>query len=230
MYHNKARRITYTNIRTDLPNVVEINPDMIVHQEIADHKKNKKTGELEPIYKQTLNMKYWTEITEPINVIIDEAHSIVNSRRSMSKINIIITDWLALIRRILGESQTGYGELIFITQLPKRIDIIARDMATNVTYCVMHYQKTCDQCGSSWTENSEMPEVLHSCPTCDNINIHKHSHTIEVWEFPNMESFEHWQEYGAQKYFKHYYVNDIENYFGKYNSFQIDNLFSDFYY
>ncbi len=138
MYHNKFQRKTFTNIKTPLTNTVQINPNMIISQTIVDYKKNRKTGETEPIYKKKLNIEFWKGIKEPINVILDEAHSIVNARRSMSSVNIILTDWLSLIRRILGQTQSGYGELVFITQLPKRIDIIARDMATNVQYCVMH--------------------------------------------------------------------------------------------
>ena len=129
MFVNKLNRKTYSNIITkNLKNVVPITPRMIIKEEIVTYKKNRKTGKEEPVYKHTLNVKFWKDIKEPINVVLDEAHSIINARRSMSKINIIVTDWIALIRRVLGQSESGYGELVLISQLANRIDVIAREM------------------------------------------------------------------------------------------------------
>ncbi len=230
MYHNKFQRKTYTNIQTPLlDNVAEINPSMIIKSDIVDYKKNRKTGETEPVYKRTLNIDYWKSITEPINIILDEAHSIVNSRRSMSNVNIILTDWLALIRRILGQNQSGYGELVFITQLPKRIDIIARDMATNIQYCVMHNYKSCKDCGESWIENSEMPETKAICSRCQSLNLKKHGFTVEVWNFNNINNYYLWSEMRKRTFYKHYYVKDISKYFNLYDTLQWDNLFSKIY-
>ena len=145
---NKGNRLTYSNIKTKkLTNVKLINPDMIIKKEIIDYK-TKKDGSSEPVYKKTLNKDFWTKIKVPINVVIDEAHSIVNARRSMSKTNEIITMWLALIRRVLGTTDSGEGELVFITQLPNRLDIIAREMATQVRYHVCHFMKGCKDCGA----------------------------------------------------------------------------------
>jgi len=225
---NPMRRMTYSNIITKLKHQVNINPRMIIKEEKVGEKK-KKDGKLEYIYKHTLNIDFWKKIKEPINVVLDEAHSIINSRRAMSKINIIITDWISLIRRVLGQTEAGYGELVFITQLPKRIDIIARDMCTNLVYTVCHYVKSCKKCRTSWQENSEMPEALWVCPKCQNYNILKHSHTLEVWHFPNMSSYEIWNDFAQKTFYKHYYITDIENYFKLYNTLQWDNMFSEFY-
>jgi DNA-directed RNA polymerase subunit RPC12/RpoP len=176
-----------------------------------------------------LNTDYWKKIKEPINVTLDEAHSILNARRSMSKINIIVSDWLALIRRVLGSSEAGFGELTFISQLVNRIDIIARDMATNVIYTICHYIKTCEQCGATWKENSEMPEGYIVCPLCNDHKIFKHSHKLEVWHFPNIQLFQTWHQFGQNTFYKHYIVNDIENYFQNYNTLQWDNMFGSMY-
>jgi len=230
MFINKFHRKTYTNIITTLKNNEIITPKMIIKQEITDYKTNRKTGEKEPIYKSSLNVDYWKNITEPINVILDEAHAILNARRSMSKINIIITDWLALIRRVLGQTESGYGGLVLISQLANRIDIIARDMATNILYCIMHFLKTCNSCGTSWMENSEMPEGFPLCPSCNSHMIDKHSHSVEVWHFASMQLFGLWKDMNQNTFFKHYFVRDIENYFHLYDTLQWDNLFSEFYY
>ena len=202
---------------------------MIVKREIVDYKKKKLTGETEPVYKSTLNIDYWKQIKEPINVVLDEAHSIINARRAMSKINLIITDWLALIRRVLGAAEAGYGELVFISQLANRLDIIARDMATNIIYTVCHYYKLCKKCGLTWKENSEMPEGWLECPKCKSYNIKKFNHILEVWHFPNISYYNMWKDFNQKTFYKHYYLYDIENYFHLYDTLQWDNLFSEFY-
>ncbi|KKL45555.1 hypothetical protein LCGC14_2354440 [marine sediment metagenome] len=229
MAMNLNDRKTYSNIQTKLPNQINISPDMIIHKEIKDYKVNKKTGESEPVYEFNLNVKFWKSIKEPINIILDEAHTILNSRRSSTKTNIIVTDWLSLIRRVLGSTDAGFGELTFITQLIGRIDLIARDMATNIIYCICHFAKTCENCGATWRENSEMPEGFIICPICHTNKIQKHSHRIEVWHFPNMKMYVAWHEFGQKTYYKRYYVNDIETYFPLYNTLQWDNMFSNFY-
>lgn len=74
---NMANRKTYSNIKTKLKNQVNINPSMIIKKEVVDTKK-KKDGTIEPVYEYKLNIDYWKGIKEPINVILDEAHSIIN--------------------------------------------------------------------------------------------------------------------------------------------------------
>jgi len=226
---NENNRLTYTNIKTELPTTKLINHKMIIKREIVDYKKNKKTGDQNPIYKSELNVDFWKNIKEPINVVLDEAHSIMNSRRSMSKINVILTDWLALIRRILGEQEGSYGTLTFITQLPNRIDIIAREMATNVTYCVMHYKRTCTNCNSSWQEHSELPETTNKCYVCHSTKLKRSNFTVEVWEFTNMNKFLMWSHSKTKSFFKHYYVKDIQKYFNYYDTLQWENLFNEVY-
>jgi len=147
---NLNQRKTYSNIQTNLKNQIDIRSDMIIKREIVDYKKNRKTEEKEPVYKYALNIDFWKKIKEPLNVCIDEAHTILNSRRAMSKVNIIVSDWLALIRRVLGQTDAGFGELTFISQLANRIDVIARDMATNIIYTICHYLKTCKLCSMNY--------------------------------------------------------------------------------
>jgi len=229
MAMNLNDRKTYSNIQTSLKNQIDISPEMIIHREIIDTKKNRKTGESEPVYKYSLNIDFWKKIKEPINVILDEAHTILNARRAMSKTNIIVTDWIALIRRVLGQTDAGFGELTFISQLSARIDITARDMATNIIYCICHFMKTCENCGATWKENSEMPEGFIVCPICKSNKLQKHTHNIEVWHFPNMKMFLAWHQMGMKTYYKRYVVMNIEKYFPLYNTLQWDNMFSDFY-
>lgn len=228
MFVNKTNRKTYSNIVTKLKNQINIKPDMIIKKDIKNIKTNK-MGKKENVYEYKLNLDYWKNIKEPINVTLDEAHSILNARRSMSKTNIIITDWLALIRRVLGQSESGMGELTFITQLPNRIDNIARDMAQQIRYHVCHYLKECKKCGFQWPEHSELPEPLWNCPRCSYQHFKKFNHVIEVFKFNNMKSYLSWDEFSLKTFYDHYFINDIEKYFKYYSTLQWDNLFSEFY-
>lgn len=232
MMLNKTGRVTFSNILTKIKHQVNIDPSMIIKEQIVDHKKNKKTGKNEPVYKYTLNVDFWKKVQKKygaVNVVIDEAHSIINSRRSFSKINIIVNDWIALIRRVLGESSSGYGELVFITQLPNRIDLVAREMAHQIRYHLCHYRKVCLYCNTTWTENSDMPEVIWRCPSCNKLKIKKFDHKIEIFHFDSMQNFYAWKHFGEQAFYNHYLVSDIEDYFNLYDTLQWDNLFSKFY-
>lgn len=227
---NKNKRKTFSNIKTKIAHQIDISANMIIKKEIVDHVKKKATGDLQPVYEYKLNKSFWMGIEEPINVVLDESHNIINSRRSMSKINIIVTEWMALIRRVLGETSSGYGELTLITQLPNRIDVIARDMATQVRYHVMHYAKVCLLCRCVWQEHSNMPEPIHECPQCGRSSIKKFGFTVEVWHFKNMNDFKVWEDFGNETFYNHYLVKDIERTaFGLYDTLQWSNMFSEFY-
>ncbi len=228
MFINKMHRTTYTNIKTRIKHCKLLQADMIIHKEQVGTTK-KRDGSVEPINELKLNVDFWKEMKEPVNVVLDEAHSIVNSRRSMSKTNIIVTDWLALIRRVLGQTESKKGELVFITQLDKRIDIIAREMAHQVRYHVCHFVKTCKRCGCSWQENSDMPEGLTECPMCQEYRILKHSHQVEVRKFSSIERFESWKMFGNKSHYDRYIISDISDYFSLYNTLQWDNLFGEYY-
>lgn len=229
MYVNSARRKSFSNIKTKgLKNAKLITSDMIVKREVTSETQ-KKDGSIEQKYKHVLNKEYWQNIKEPINVILDEAHTMLNARRSMSKTNEILTQWLALIRRVLGSSDSGYGTLTLISQLPNRLDLIAREMATKVKWHLCHYVKTCKKCSYGWRETSDTPEQLWHCGRCGNHHIQKHSHVIEVWHFANMSLYMQFKDYSAKTYHKHYFITDIEKYFPMYNTLQWDGLFDDLY-
>lgn len=228
IYLNQFRRKTYSNIKTKLKHQIDLSPEMIIKRTVVGSKK-RRSGEEEAIYESKLNVEFWQSIKEPINVVLDEAHSIINARRAMSKTNIILNDWLALVRRILGEREGGYGELVYITQLPRRIDPIARDMAHQVRYHICHYRKACKRCGMRWQENSEMPEGLNECPHCGNWQLKKFNHQIEVYRFQSMQHYEAWRDFRQKTFYSHYFITDIEKYFPLYDTLQFDNLFSEYY-
>ncbi len=225
IFLNKNNRKTYSNIQTKgIKHNITIKPEMIVQKK---EKGQSRKGEIK--YDLALNTEFWKGIKEPINVVLDEAHTLVNPRRSMSKVNIILTDWLALVRRVLGQTSAGYGTLVLISQLPNRIDVIAREMATQVRYHLCHYIMTCNKCRHSWGEDSDMPEPRPNCPRCGNQDLKKHHHRIEVWCFDGISSFLAWKTLGQDTYYDHYMVKDIEKYFPHYDTLQWDNMFSELY-
>ena len=198
---------------------------MIIKKEVI---KIKKDGT--PVYNKKLNVDFWKDINEKegsINVILDEAHTLINSRRAMSGTNKVMSDFLALLRRVLGNSPSGYGTLTLISQLERRLDIIACEMATNIRFHICHYKKICKNCGSIYNENNESPDPLFQCPNCFKWNLEKCQHKVEIYEFKNMDLYRKWFFSGAKTYFKRYMINDIEQYFKFYNTLQWDNLISE---
>jgi hypothetical protein len=224
---NPSHRNTYCNIHTtQLQNVKKIKPDMLIKKEVIGYKKD---GEEK--LKLTFNKEFWQKTKKKekaINVCLDEAHTLLDARRSQSTRNLIMGDFMAMLRRILGQTEAGYGDLTLITQLSRRIDIIAREMASQVRYHRCHYLKSCKYCGITWQEHNDEPEPFRNCISCSSPHILKHSHTIEVWHFGSMDHYEAWVEYGQKSYHWHYFVRDIEKYFKYYNTEQWEDLFSEY--
>lgn len=224
MYMQQGFRKTYSNIKTKIRGTYPISPDMIIKKELIDGKKDK--------FKLSLNTEFWKkEVSKNphgINVILDEAHSIINARRAMSKANIIVSDWISLIRRILGNTEFS-GDLTLVSQLSRRLDPIAREMATHIRYHVCFYEKYCKACKLFYPENSEMPEPLQQCANCNTYNLTKRNFQIFVMHFRNMEKFMLWHEFKKKTFHKMYVITDIEKYFPLYNSLQWDNMFSELY-
>jgi hypothetical protein len=229
MLMDGSGRKYYTNIVTrGMDCNVQIDSSMIIKKNLVEVKK-KRDGTEQPIYDYNVNVDYWQSIKEPINVIIDEAHTVLNSRRAMSKQNIIMGDWLALLRRVVGADSRGMGDLILISQLPRRLDPIARDMATNIRFFRCHYVKTCKNCGMSIGETNDNPEPLWQCLRCGSYELLKHQHMIEVKHYANMTAYEGEMEWGMKTAHMHYFIRDIERVFPLYDTLQWDNLLSDIY-
>jgi len=223
MVLNEDLKKTYSNIimKKKGLNTHEIKRDMIFKTQVV--KKNGRNVE-----KITFNADYWKQVKEEndgINVVVDEAHTLINSRRAMSNENMVMNDFMALLRRILGDSN-GYGELVLITQLVRRIDVTARELATSIHYHVCHYKQEC-KCGYSYWENNEKYGDTNKCPYCGK-SMKKVQFIIEKWEFGDIDSYEMWHEHNMKSYKKHYYVTDIADYFKYYDTFQWENLISEY--
>ena len=226
----------YTNIKPKkpklTPQITSIKTDMLVKKELKGVIK-KKGGGSDPVYDWKLNEAYWKELQgQPKTVVLDEFHTIMDARRAMSKPNKIMGDFLALIRRIIGDDPMAQGDLILITQLGKRADVIAREMAHQVVYHVMHYTKYCQKCRTAWHEHSDMPDQAKVCIACGHYRLGQADHYIEKFHFDSVNSFNMWEMFGKpqnQWFYSHYYVTGVSQYFGYYDTVQWDNMLSELY-
>jgi hypothetical protein len=213
---------TYTNIYTNnIPHVIRLDKSMLIKQTIIGMKRNG-----EEILKSEFNKEFWLDVKEKhkkINVILDEAHSLLNARRSTSTQNIILNDFLSLIRKFLGSSNE-HGHLLLITQLSNKIDLLARDMATFVQFHVGHYIYQCLKCRYKYISNSEM-SLCDICPNCRSPNVYKIKTRIEVWQFNNMEDFEIFKFLKKKTYFNRFTVDHPEKIYNNFDTMQWDNLF-----
>lgn len=221
---DNSRLHYYTNIKTDLKNCTLINSSMICKKELLGTTKSGKEN-----YRFTLNLDYWKRLKGSVNVVLDEAHEIINARRSMSKPTQVILSWLALLRRVLGGNSRNYGDLILITQVPERLDVIAREMSRNIAAFRCHYVKTCADCGCYWREHSDVAEEVKLCPTCGSDGIDKTDFVVQVKYFTSISRFEDFRFLGAKAWYKERVISDINKSFVHYDTLQWDNLFSDLY-
>ena len=219
MVLNKDMKTTYCNIKMKKKtNTIQINRDMIFAKKLEGKKE-----------KMIFNAEFWKDVKnnnpDGINVVIDEAHTLIESRRAMSNTNVIMNDFMALLRRILGD--TGdYGELVLITQLGRRLDVNARELATSIHYHLCWYNKVCVKCGFNYWENNEVYHKQMKCP-CGG-KLKKEDFVIEKWEFESMDDLDMWVEHKMRTYKAHYYVTDIQDYFKFYDTFQWENLISEY--
>lgn len=229
MICDPLHKIYFSNIVTkNIKNNIQIKPEMIIKKVPVMLPNGKQAiSKGNPMYKYSINIDFWKEMTKKyngLNIIIDEAHTILNARRGMTKQAQPLLDWMSLLRRVLGSTQSGYGRLFLVTQIERRLDIVAKEQSTEVRYHLCHYSKTCKKCGRTINENNEVPDPMYTCPIC-NIELIKHSHIIEVWHFQDYPAFINWKYLAKGKtYFKHYYITDIEKVFPLYNTLQWDNL------
>lgn len=220
-----------TNIKvfpkTKFKHVEYLKPEMVIHKNIISHKKDGS-----PVYEYKLNVDFWKKYitkTKNLIIIIDEAHTFFNPRRSMSKINIIMTDFLALLRRVLGSSDNN-GQLFLLTQLSRRLDVIAKEMATDINFNVLHYNIKCKRCGYTIQETNETPfgSKMLKCFNCGYPYTTKFNFVIETWCFKNIDSFMMFYNMGMKSYYNRYLLHKINTIFNNYDTFQWDDLMSDY--
>ena len=231
MIDNPSHTTFYTNIKPLkpklTPQIKQIQADMLVNKEhIKDvlHKDKSVT----PHYKLSFNKQFWVDAKKPISVVLDEAHELFSARRSMSKVNEILSNFTAMVRRILGETDQE-GDLIYITQLDRRIDVIAREMAHQIRYHVCYYTKFCRRCGLSWFEDTDMPERAKTCLKCGDWRLDRKNFNVRVRFVGNIRSYDAWRDFGIKTWYKDKVYSNLEKYFIFYDTLQWEGLFTELY-
>jgi len=219
--------VTYSNIQTHgIVNNITLKTENILAKEIV---KIKKDGT--EIYKYKLNVDFWKAAVKKhkvLNVILDEAHRLYNARKSTTSLNLAISDFLSLLRRVVGEDSGMKGTLILITQLDRRIDVIAREMATQVKYHLCYVTKKCPECDYYFYEHNEVAIQTYRCPNCNHRGLKDIDFTVYVWTFANMVDFDLWKWNGIKTYVELYQITHAQKYFKLYSTRQWDDLISEY--
>lgn len=223
---NFSGRPTYTNILTSIPTQLNLKRNMIINKIILGTTK-KRSGEVVENFKLEVNEKFWKKKRSPINLVIDEAHTVLNSRKAMTRQNILMSDWMSLMRRILGGKGKGYGDFVLITQFPRRLDVNAKDMCQQVRWHRYMCYKSCQRCRLTWSEDSDMPEQFNYCRRCKCQDLNIWNEKIKVFYFVNWLNFEEWRLFNKKQPFKIMMIHGIKKYYGLYDTLQWDDLLSE---
>lgn len=214
MKDDTSRLKYYTNLEADFKNV-EIIAEKEIIQEVIEKGKTKTKTEYQ------LNWNYWIKQKKPLNVIWDEIHLTAGSRRSMSKKNMIIMEFVAMARRITGMDEAGYGTLTFVAQTDFSIDKYIRHLANDILYHIMYWEQYCKNCNIKELRDSEK-EHSRKCNYCLSDRTRKQNFFCIVYKFRSFHNFQAWELGMPGKW--HYskeLIDDIEKYFKFYETLQI---------
>jgi DNA-directed RNA polymerase subunit RPC12/RpoP len=222
----------YSNIITKIkgkykiPSNIMLSREMLIKKEVTSINRN---GEEK--FKTKFNSEFWYQAREKhngFNVVIDEAHTLMDSRNFMSKTNKVMNDFLALIRKVCSNPNTD-STLTLISQLDSRLDVNARKMCTEVRYHICIYDKKCSNCGAYWTEHSELSDFkkLKQCPYCGHYGMTKFNYRLIVYFFDNMKKYTDWKYSDIGKPVQTLKITNIEKYFPYYDTFQMSDLISE---
>lgn len=222
MMLDRSKLVTYSNIRTKLRNAMFIRPEhVITKQKFMDGKKEK--------IKLKLNIGYWMKRKKPLNIIWDEIHLTASSRRSMSSVNQVFSQFVAMARRFTGMDETGYGTVTFIAQTERTIDLNIKELANDIQYNRMHWLLTCRNCYKSLPVTSDDP-MRRKCVFCSSQDIYRNRFNLEIWKFKNFSRYFRFIDDGmrGKHHYEHFFVNDIAEYFRNYDTHQIESLWEDY--
>lgn len=220
MATDNSGRTTYTNLlTTKLPNVIHIKPDMIIKKVKNDKKKNASFE---------LNKEYWQKQKKPLNIVWDEIHLTANARSSMSRVNMVLSRFIAMARRITGFDSRGYGHLIFIAQTERTVDVNIRELASEIRYHTGHWEIHCNDCNVSVMTDSEQQQI-ERCLKCGSWNIIKKNFVVEVRKFNSWDKYFNFRlKIKGNWHFERYIIPDIEKYFGHYDTMQMTDMWENY--
>lgn len=204
----------YTNIEIKFKNTEFISEDEIIKEVLIEKEKQK------PKIEYKLNWEYWNKQKKPLHIIWDEINLTAPSRQSMSKKNMVFTQFVAMARRITGMDEAGYGELTFISQTDFSIEKYIRHLANEILYHIMHWEQFCKDCNTSELRSSEsVPN--RKCNFCLSENTRKENFFCIVYRFLTFWDFQQWEAGFQGKFYKsREVIFDVEDYFKSFNTIQ----------
>lgn len=118
----------FCNFAVDLPNAIRLKESDIVESKCIGYKKDGT-----PNLTYSINWDFWNKQRKAkFDIIIDEVHNVLHSRRSMTKWNTLVSMWLSQIRHLLDSDEKNH--LYLISQRVDAIDISARELAGEIIY------------------------------------------------------------------------------------------------
>lgn len=126
------KKTTFLNFDIKAQNCIRLKKEDFIKDTVIA---TKKSGE--EVKQYSVNWDFWRtaldEHPEGFDIVLDEAHNIISSRRSMSSWNTQMTFFIAQIRKIMGSS--GHHHFVWVTQVLDRVDVAFRDLMSEVIVC-----------------------------------------------------------------------------------------------
>lgn len=224
----KTRIPVFSNIRcSGMDHVHVIEPDMLIKEKLL---KVKKDGT--PVTTIEFNEAFWKEKVQQLgsmHIVLDEFHLMMDARRPTAKINKIVADFLAMGRRIGQVNTEGeQGSFTLITQLERRVDIISKELATNVQWTIGHKRRACTKCDFSVWQTNEEPKQFFICPRCD-ANTKEVDWVVEIFLFQSYQAYMAFFHQGVRSYYFHGFIHDIASYFNRYDTRQWEDMLHNYY-
>lgn len=226
MADNVTDRKFYTNIITNnVPNVIHITPENVI---LKIPNNSAKSG-----FKMKLNTDFWMEQKKHLYLVWDEIHLTANSRSSLSSVNMVLSRFISMGRRIVGIDKRGYGHFIFIAQSERTVDANIRDLANEIYYFRSIWTVECEMCHFRIVTNSDRQQI-GKCLKCGSWKILKKDISISVFVFAQKKNLSAWEcYYGFRNGLPHittekFVINNIENYFKYYDTLQMEDIWNDY--
>lgn len=164
--------------------------------------------------KLKVNFDFWKSQKKEsgFDIYLDEFHNLMNARRGMSKRNVVLSDWLSQIRKILGDSELH--NLYLISQKLRRIDVNSRDLCEKAITC----------------HKVQYPDVLIATEIVQNNKIVIKNLPLTMiykYEFKSAESLGNFENYGIGKPKMSRFVGNW--YYKYYDSFELVEFGGDDY-
>lgn len=219
---------TYTNVKTKNGlKTFLLNKDSIILNKVVGQK-NKRDGTTEDVIETEVNFDFWEKAKKKhqfgFNIVIDEAHSIIDARTSMSKQNRIAKKWASSLRKIIS-CDKGSGDVILISQLPRGIDVWAKELCNQYRWHEYVSHRQCNNCKERYVFNSSSEEPQERCPNCDYGNNTELASKLISYRFKTIEDVEAFIYYNAKTYYYAEVINNPNYFYRYYDTFQIENLF-----